>query len=1147
MGGTRLIVDRSVVHPSERMRSTAKVALFSVDPPGLSTFKTFDPESFSLISAINDALIYIDSEGAVRPSLATAWRRVSPLEMEFTLRQGVKFHNGEAFDADCVVATFHAHRHPSLSASARGVLGAIVEVTRVNDFTVRLRTAFPDAMLVRRLFISAIYPRGVLEQHGRDYFAKHPIGTGPYRLAAYEPGREIVLERNVEHWAGRATVDCLRLPILRQKEWVDRLAKGELDVALGLDSHDRVRAGRIPELHTASRQAAITQWFLLANRGPLADVRVRKAMNHALQRRLLTDITEHGFGAPQRSVATEGMEGYTECEPYRYSPELARSLLKEAGYSGGFKLRGVTSETSTSVYFAVREFLERVGIELETEVVPRAEWIRRVVGGNLQGTPYDGDFALAVFDNPVLHTLFQHFIFLFSRGPYALLRDADYDRQFQATVSVLDDSDASRAQAKLEHYVRDNALVLFTVHEDVHAAWRHGFSCTLPRSGHFEGDALASVRLERDAAPARSLPPAGCVDGDTSVLLEATSHPGAFYLSPGAGFDQPVVERIWDNIRSTEQRWRLQNEPMLRELVAQVEAKTNLANVLNSTVRVGIVGYSAEGRRLFVNKGYETMFGASERPVFEWLSKEWPAIHAQVEVAGSWLGLVHIAREGRPPGAPDQFYLSVTYAIDEDRIAMGYTFVFSDFSGEEERIRGHATRTILGNVPYGLFMCDAGGRVLDGYSVACTRFFVGAEAGVKGRALTELLGMGARAAEHFTSAYEQIFDDILPEDVNLGNLPERVDVGTRTYSLSGSVVRASSGTVESTLFTLLDISELILAEHENEALRSTLQVASHRARFEEFAIRLHRRLQRLATTRADLTFQSAARFELHTAKGVFSQFGLRGLARQIHLIEDSLEITDTDLLAVDAALTALVERNVRLWKIDLEQSVAHFTTTATALSGLEARIAGATSLAEAQRIASEGLGSIRQRTVGEHVGPLAESCREQAERCGKKVRFELVGAELRWPERLAGVFDVLPHLIRNCIDHGIEAPDERRGKAEEGTIRLEVRADAGDQCISLSDDGSGIPTDQVARRALELGVVTDVELGNMSQQARLELIFVEGLSTVEQLSETSGRGVGMAAVKQLVDSLGGELALQTESGRGTALRIRFPPQAALSA
>lgn len=1109
------------------MARKVKVALYSVDPPGLTTFRTFDPESFSLISTINDALIYIDTEGAVQPALATAWRRISPLEMEFDLRRGVRFHNGEQFDADSVVATFHAHTSPTPSASAKGILSVISGVSKVDDYTVRLHTKFPDAMLLRRLFLSSIYPRSVLEEQGRDALDEQPIGTGAYRLVSYERGKQLVLIRNREHWAGQAEIECIELPILRQKEWVDRLERGEIDAALGLDSHDRLRTSRIPNLRVDSRKAAISQWFLLNNRGPLADVRVRRALNHAINRRLLCDVTEHGFGTPARSIATEGQQGYTECAPYRYSPDLARKLLDQAGWASGFKLSGLVSENSTPLYFAVREFVSRVGIELEAEIVPRSEWIKRIVGGHLQGQPYQGDFALATIDNPILHTLFHHFIFLYSHGPFALMHDADYDRAFLEAATSFEDTAAAHAQAKLEHYARDNAFVLFTVHCDVHAAFRPGVSCQLPRSGHFQGAALMTLRAPGEMEERRAIQHEKCATKDDRTLLEATSHAGAFYLRPDTEFEEPVRERIWHNIQITENRWRLQNEPMLRELVSATEARANLATVLDSTDRVAIAGYSLEGRQLFVNKGYQVLLGAAEQSLLDQLGARWEPIRAQVGATGAWVGPIRL-----PQGAATELYLSVTQARDAEGVATGFTFVLSDFSGEEERIRHAAIRSILDNVPYGLFMCDAQGRVLPGYSEACTGYFAHAALGIQGRELCELLDMNARDADHFRAAYAQLFQ------TGLGHLPERIAIGARTFTLSTSLVRDGERRVSAVLFTLLDISALVSAESEVESLRGAAQVARHRNHFAEFAVGLHERLNELAD--ASPLPQAAARMALHTAKGVFAQFSLRPLAEQIHAIEDKPEIVVADLLGVDAALYLLVERHKPLWHFTLETSTELYSVSARDLRAFEERFARAQSLDEAKVVLAEGLQALRRKRVSEWLGPLEESCQRQASAREKLVQLELRGGDLLWPSELAPIFEVLPQLIRNSIDHGIELPSERTHKPEIATIQVAFSANDNALHIQVRDDGQGIATEQVLQRALELGVISPETATQLTHAQQLELIFSPGVSTAREHSQTSGRGVGMAAVKDTVAALGGSLRIQSQPGQGTQFDIDLP-------
>src|SRR5688500_13032993 len=175
------------------MATPFRVAFCSVDPIGLTTFDAFDPDSFSMTTAIADALIYIDADGQVQPALALSWERTSPLSLELELRRGVHFHDGSLFDAEDVVATFEAHRSPTPSACGGGILSTIVNVSALGPHRVRIETAFPDGMLLQRLYFGQIYPKSALRSAGREALAKHPIGTGAYRFVAWNRGREIVL------------------------------------------------------------------------------------------------------------------------------------------------------------------------------------------------------------------------------------------------------------------------------------------------------------------------------------------------------------------------------------------------------------------------------------------------------------------------------------------------------------------------------------------------------------------------------------------------------------------------------------------------------------------------------------------------------------------------------------------------------------------------------------------------------------------------------------------------------------------------------------------------------------------------------------------------------------------------------------------
>jgi two-component system chemotaxis sensor kinase CheA len=162
---------------------------------------------------------------------------------------------------------------------------------------------------------------------------------------------------------------------------------------------------------------------------------------------------------------------------------------------------------------------------------------------------------------------------------------------------------------------------------------------------------------------------------------------------------------------------------------------------------------------------------------------------------------------------------------------------------------------------------------------------------------------------------------------------------------------------------------------------------------------------------------------------------------------------------------------------------------------------------------------------------------------GKRVRLELIGSETELDKGIVDALgEPLAHIIRNFVDHGIETPEERKaaGKAEEGVITLRARHEASQIVIEARDDGRGIDTAKLRQKAVDGGFLSRGDADKMSDADALNLIFISGLSTAEKVSETSGRGVGMDAVKAAVEGLKGSIEIDTRAGRGTTFRMRLP-------
>ncbi len=162
---------------------------------------------------------------------------------------------------------------------------------------------------------------------------------------------------------------------------------------------------------------------------------------------------------------------------------------------------------------------------------------------------------------------------------------------------------------------------------------------------------------------------------------------------------------------------------------------------------------------------------------------------------------------------------------------------------------------------------------------------------------------------------------------------------------------------------------------------------------------------------------------------------------------------------------------------------------------------------------------------------------------GKKVRVEMDGSETELDKTiLEAIKDPLTHIVRNAVDHGIEMPGERvqAGKAEEGKLRLHAYHEGGQVNIEISDDGSGINLSRLKQKALEKGLITGEAAARMPERELLNLIFLPGFSTAQNVTNVSGRGVGMDVVKTNIEKIGGVVDLHSDAGQGTTIKIKIP-------
>ncbi|SDI69346.1 chemotaxis protein CheA [Alteribacillus bidgolensis] len=187
--------------------------------------------------------------------------------------------------------------------------------------------------------------------------------------------------------------------------------------------------------------------------------------------------------------------------------------------------------------------------------------------------------------------------------------------------------------------------------------------------------------------------------------------------------------------------------------------------------------------------------------------------------------------------------------------------------------------------------------------------------------------------------------------------------------------------------------------------------------------------------------------------------------------------------------------------------------------------------------------NMRMMPVDQVFNRFPRMVRSLSKELGKKVNLEIIGAETELDRTIIDeIGDPLVHLIRNSIDHGIEHPDVRKssGKPEEGTVELRAYHSGNHVFIEIKDDGAGINKEKVINKALENGVVTEEDLEKMTDQQMYGLLFASGFSTAEEVTDVSGRGVGLDVVRSTFESLGGVVTVDSELGKGSLFSIQLP-------
>lgn len=334
--------------------------------------------SNTITNSMYETLVWFDENLELKPLLAKSWTVSDDgLDYTFVLNEGIKFHDGEPFNAESIVANYErAKSDSSLRLASQTAMWDSVMVDSEYQVTIHLKE--PNNTFLNKLAQVRIVSPKAIKELGKDGLAKQSAGTGPFILSERVDGGYTKMVRNENYWQDGPKVDTLTWRVVPEDgARVAMLQTGEADIISPLPAIQVDKLKNDASLDVLNlggltyRYATLNKNYTLADgRKPLDDVRVRQAMNYAFDSEAYTQVVFQGYASVPTSLFASSVPYYAEQTPYTADVEKAKSLMSEAGYSNGFPINIWVDNTTIEMQGA--EFLKQqlAQINIDVNVVP---------------------------------------------------------------------------------------------------------------------------------------------------------------------------------------------------------------------------------------------------------------------------------------------------------------------------------------------------------------------------------------------------------------------------------------------------------------------------------------------------------------------------------------------------------------------------------------------------------------------------------------------------------------------------------------------------------------------------------------------------------------------------------------------------------
>jgi two-component system chemotaxis sensor kinase CheA len=445
-------------------------------------------------------------------------------------------------------------------------------------------------------------------------------------------------------------------------------------------------------------------------------------------------------------------------------------------------------------------------------------------------------------------------------------------------------------------------------------------------------------------------------------------------------------------------------------------------------------------------------------------------------------------------------------------------------------------RLILDNVETGLVTVDLDGHMSSECSAVVERWFGAPSAG--DRLATWLGKRDANYGEWLELGLESVRDGVLPPEVALGQLPKQMKDGERSYAIQYQLINSAQGAAEKILVIFTDITERLRKEAAERYQAELLQLFQHIMRDKSGFIEFLAEADELMRVLKAGSFDDLEHLKrvIHTLKGNSAIFGMKRLSDICHELEN--HIAEESRAPAEADMTRLHQAWAQT-RADLQNLIGEHLSHSIEIDD-----------ADYQAIIKAVLDGVEPKTVvrlieswrlepaGKRLARIEQQIKGLAERMGKsEVRVAIEAHGLRFnSERFAPFWSAFIHVLRNAVDHGIEDRELRSksGKPLQSLIKVSTSVERDRFLVTVEDDGPGVDWEALRRKAHQLGL-------NAALTEKTEnLAFLPGVSSKTSVTELSGRGIGMAAVRDACQALGGSVEIRSQPGRGTRVSFAFP-------